>query len=355
MKIYLVGGAIRDELLGIKSLEKDWVVIGSSAEEMLKNGFISVGKSFPVFLHPKTKEEYALARKEIKVELGHKGFKFDVNKDIGLEEDLLRRDLTINAIAKSNKGELIDPYGGIQDIENRVLKHISKAFSEDPLRVFRVARFYCYLSKFNFEIHEDTLILMKELCNSRDLDNLSFERIWMETEKCLSLENSYLYFQALHDVGASNVFSCDTIQFKENLLELKKTEGSNLDAQDKWAILTMNLELTTKVKIPNSFKKSALNFSNVIETLRNENSPEILLEAIMKIDGFRNKKSALKTFNLYSMLVAESGALKKLNLNSLLGELSKVKPNKNFDKDSNLIKKDIYKKRLSIIKEHLNE
>ena len=211
MKIYLVGGAIRDELLGIKSLEKDWVVIGSSAEEMLENGFISVGKSFPVFLHPKTKEEYALARKEIKVELGHKGFKFDVNKDIGLEEDLLRRDLTINAIAKSNKGELIDPYGGIQDIENRVLKHISKAFSEDPLRVFRVARFYCYLSKFNFEIHEDTLILMKELCNSKDLDNLSFERIWMETEKCLSLENSYLYFQALHDVGASNVFSCDTI------------------------------------------------------------------------------------------------------------------------------------------------
>ena len=102
MKIYLVGGAIRDELLGIKSLEKDWVVIGSSAEEMLENGFISVGKSFPVFLHPKTKEEYALARKEIKVELGHKGFKFDVNKDIGLEEDLLRRDLTINAIAKSN-------------------------------------------------------------------------------------------------------------------------------------------------------------------------------------------------------------------------------------------------------------
>ena len=302
MKIYLVGGAIRDELLGIKSLEKDWVVIGSSAEEMLENGFISVGKSFPVFLHPKTKEEYALARKEIKVELGHKGFKFDVNKDIGLEEDLLRRDLTINAIAKSNKGELIDPYGGIQDIENRVLKHISKAFSEDPLRVFRVARFYCYLSKFNFEIHEDTLILMKELCNSKDLDNLSFERIWMETEKCLSLENSYLYFQALHDVGASNVFSCDTIQFKENLLELKKTEGSNLDAQDKWAILTMNLELTTKVKIPNSFKKSALNFSNVIETLRNENSPEILLEAIMKIDGFRNKESALKTFNLYSLL-----------------------------------------------------
>ena len=117
----------------------------------------------------------------------------------------------------------------------------------------------------------------------------------------------------------------------------------------------MNLELTTKVKIPNSFKKSALNFSNVIETLRNENSPEILLEAIMKIDGFRNKESALKTFNLYSLLTDESDAFKKLNLNSLLGELSKVKPNKNFEKDSNLIKKEIYEKRLSIIKEHFND
>jgi len=355
MKVYLVGGAVRDSLLKIPFYEKDWVVVGATKEELIGKGYKQIGKEFPVFLHPETKEEYALARKERKTGTGHKAFSFEFDKSVSLEEDLERRDITINAIAQDKKGNLIDPFKGQEDLKNKIIRRVSDAFKEDPLRVLRVARFAAKLNGHGFKVDEDTMEEIQKIVSSGELTTLSRERIWMETEKCLSLENSYLYFQALHDVGASNVFSCDTIQFKENLLELKKIEGSNLDAQDKWAIFTMNLELTTKVKIPNSFKKSALNFSNVVETLRNENSPEILLEAIMKIDGFRNKKSALKTFNLYSLLIDESDAFKKLNLNSLLGELSKVKPNKNFEKDSNLIKKEIYEKRLSIIKEHFND
>ena len=190
MKIFLVGGYVRDEILGIESHEKDWVVIGGTEQDMLDKGFISVGKSFPVFLHPVSKEEYALARKEFKTDPGHKGFRFDVNSEITIEEDLYRRDLTVNAIAKSETGELSDPYGGLKDLENRVLRHISPAFKDDPLRVYRVARFYTYLNKFNFEIHSETIELMQEISKSDEINNLSFERIWMETQKCCLLYTS---------------------------------------------------------------------------------------------------------------------------------------------------------------------
>jgi len=179
---YLVGGAVRDELLGLPVADRDFVVIGASVEEMISNGFMPVGRDFPVFLHPHTKEEYALARTERKTGRGHQGFSFHADPSVTLAEDLARRDLTINAIAKSSEDEFIDPFQGIDDIKNKVLRHVSAAFVEDPLRVLRVCRF---TSTLNFDIHPDTLKLMIQLVNTDEINDLSPERIWNEILKGL--------------------------------------------------------------------------------------------------------------------------------------------------------------------------
>ena len=197
MKTYLVGGAVRDKLLGIEPKEKDWVVVESNQQELLNLGYKQVGKKFPVFLHPETFEEYALARIERKTEVGHKGFEFDTSKSVTLKQDLLRRDLTINAIAEDHKGILIDPYNGINDLENRLLRHVSDAFSEDPLRVFRVARFYATLNKYNFKIHKTTFKAMKEIVNSGEIELLSRERLWIELSKSFDTKYSWMFFEAL--------------------------------------------------------------------------------------------------------------------------------------------------------------
>lgn len=354
MKIFLVGGAVRDEILNIQSIEKDWVVIGASEKEMLQKGFISVGKSFPVFLHPDTKEEYALARKELKTGLGHKDFEFDVNKEITLKEDLLRRDLTINAIAKSETGELIDPYGGVKDIENKILRHISDAFKEDPLRVFRVARFYTYLSKFEFEVHEETISFMKEICKSGELDNLSFERIWMETQKILSMLNSHLYFEILGETKALYPFTNELEKFKENITVLKNLKNNSLSAEEKWALLTFDIKLNERVKVPNNFKKYSNYFSKFVKTLSGDISPNLILEALMKIDAFRDKDRANKIYDLYKLTTDNQEILNNLNFLYLLDKLTKVKPEKTNDKNSKIIKEEIYEKRIFLIKEFIN-
>ena len=204
-EIFLVGGAVRDELLGIKPREKDWVIVGGSVKTMLNQGFKIVGKDFPVFLHPQTKEEYALARKERKSAPGHQGFEFETSPSITLEDDLKRRDLTINAMAKKDSGELIDPYGGQQDLAHRVLRHVSSAFSEDPLRVLRVARFNAQFADYNFSIADETLALMAELTASGELTTLSTDRIWMETEKALLAPRPSVYFETLRQCGALNL------------------------------------------------------------------------------------------------------------------------------------------------------
>lgn len=182
MKTYLVGGAVRDKLLGLPVKERDWVVVGTTPDEMLNQGFKPVGKDFPVFLHPETKEEYALARTERKSGKGYKGFQFHTSIDVTLEDDLQRRDLTINAIAENDKGELIDPYNGYKDIETGLLRHVSPAFVEDPLRVLRVARF---AARFGFKVAPETMQLMKEISLSGELKELVAERVWIETEKAL--------------------------------------------------------------------------------------------------------------------------------------------------------------------------
>jgi tRNA nucleotidyltransferase (CCA-adding enzyme) len=170
MDVYLVGGAIRDRLLGLTSQEKDWVVINATASDLTKLGYKQVGKSFPVFIHPKTGEEYALARKEIKSGKGYYGFKIDSSPNVTLEEDLYRRDLTINAMAEDNTGQIIDPFNGQKDLSNRVLRHVSAAFVEDPLRVLRVSRFKAKLHDLNFEIAPETIRLLEEIVESGELE-----------------------------------------------------------------------------------------------------------------------------------------------------------------------------------------
>jgi tRNA nucleotidyltransferase (CCA-adding enzyme) len=182
MEIYLVGGAVRDKLLGKPGKDSDWVVVGSTPQEMEHQNFKPVGKDFPVFLHPETKEEYALARTERKSGKGYKGFTFHTSTDITLEEDLARRDLTINAIAEDHTGKLIDPFNGKQDIADKILRHVSPAFVEDPLRVLRVARF---AAQFGFRIAPETMSLMKEISESGELDALVPERVWNELERAM--------------------------------------------------------------------------------------------------------------------------------------------------------------------------
>ena len=205
MKVYLVGGAVRDQLLGFPVKDRDWIVVGATPATLLSLGYQQVGKDFPVFLNPKTKEEYALARTERKAGAGYTGFICDFSPTITLEQDLIRRDLTINAMAQSEDGEIIDPYGGKQDLENRMLRHISPAFSEDPLRVLRVARFAARYHSLGFKIASETLALMAELAQSGELQHLTAERVWLETEKALNEKNAEIYFETLHKTGALSV------------------------------------------------------------------------------------------------------------------------------------------------------
>ncbi len=204
-RTYLVGGAVRDELLGIPVSEKDWVVVGATPEWMADRGFRLIGQSFPVFLHPETSEEHALARTERKSGRGYKGFSFFAAPEVTLEQDLVRRDLTINSIVKDGQDNFIDPYGGQKDLHDRVLRHVSAAFSEDPLRVLRVARFMAKLADFDFNIAPETLHLMKQIVASGELDDLTPERVWMETEKALLTARPRRYFETLQQVGALEV------------------------------------------------------------------------------------------------------------------------------------------------------
>lgn len=202
MQIYLVGGAVRDSLLNIPVVDHDWVVVGATPAELLALGYQQVGKDFPVFLNPDSHEEYALARTERKSGQGYTGFTCYAAPDVTLEEDLLRRDLTINAIARSAEGELIDPYGGVADLQARVLRHVSDAFGEDPLRVLRVARFNARFAHLGFRIADETLALMRQMAHSGELAALTAERVWKETEKALQSQSPQVYFQVLRDCGA---------------------------------------------------------------------------------------------------------------------------------------------------------
>ncbi|HVW69505.1 MAG TPA: multifunctional CCA addition/repair protein [Steroidobacteraceae bacterium] len=202
MELYLVGGAVRDRLLGRPVVERDWVVVGARPEELERDGFVPVGREFPVFLHPQTHEEYALARVERKTGLGYRGFTTQFAPDVTLEEDLKRRDLTINAMAEAPSGELIDPYGGRRDLEARVLRHVSEAFVEDPVRILRVARFAARYADLGFRVAEETVTLMKRMTESGEVDALVPERVWQETERALGETRPDVFFETLRSCGA---------------------------------------------------------------------------------------------------------------------------------------------------------
>ena len=202
MQIYKVGGAVRDRLLGRPVTEVDWVVVGASAEQMLEKGFRPVGADFPVFLHPQSGEEYALARTERKSGRGYGGFTFHASPEVSLEDDLIRRDLTINAIAEDAHGQLIDPYGGQRDLASKTLRHVSPAFAEDPLRVLRVARFAARYAPLGFSVADDTLDLMRQLAESGELDALTPERSWKEISRALMEPRPDVFIQVLRDCGA---------------------------------------------------------------------------------------------------------------------------------------------------------
>lgn len=202
MQIYLVGGAVRDQLLNLPVKDRDYLVVGATPEQLLAEGYQQVGNDFPVFLHPETKEEYALARQERKNGVGYNGFLCDFSPDVTLEQDLIRRDLTINAIAQDASGQIFDPYGGQQDLANRLLRHISPAFSEDPLRVLRVARFAARFHSLGFSIAPETVKLMQEMTACGELAHLTAERVWLETQKAFATDNPQIYFEVLRKIGA---------------------------------------------------------------------------------------------------------------------------------------------------------
>ncbi len=257
MQVYRVGGAIRDKLLGLPIKDTDWVVTGSSPEQMVALGYRPVGQDFPVFLHPETQQEYALARTERKVSQGYAGFQFNTAADITIEQDLERRDLTINAIAEDEQGNLIDPFNGQQDIKNRVLRHVSDAFVEDPVRVLRIARFAARFAQLGFTIAEQTCELILQIGNSGELDALVPERVWTEMSRALSEPDPQVFFTSLRECGVlgilfpeiNNLFGvAQTAKYHPEvdtgihlMLALKKSAEMELDNETRFAVLTHDL------------------------------------------------------------------------------------------------------------------
>ena len=358
MKIFLVGGAIRDELLGIPFNEKDWVVVNSSHKEMIKRGFKQVGKNFPVYLHPKTKEQYALARKERKTGKGHKNFSFNTKSDVTLIEDLKRRDITINAIAKDDSGKLYDPFGGLKDLKERRIRIVSKAFSEDPLRLFRVARFKSKLAELNFSISKDSLEVLKKMSSNNEINYLSGERIWDETQKALSYKNSSKYFTTLKKVGALKYFDGLEKTYYKNLKFLKKMDCEIDMVSEKWAIINLNSSyseiLERKIRVPNKMSNFRKTLNELFQLIKKKNINEKkFLTSLNKMNFFRNESNLLDSLDLLEKL--EIISLKKnKNWKSLLKELKKVKL-KTSGLRAEEIKEKIFNKRLKVIQDKKND
>ena len=274
VRTYLVGGAVRDEMLGRAISERDWVVVGAREEDMLRRGFTRVGHAFPVFLHPQTGEEHALARTESKVAPGHTGFEFNASPEVDLVTDLRRRDLTINAMAKDAKGALIDPYEGTRDLENRVLRHVSDAFVEDPLRVLRVARFCAQLRDFGFEVAEETLALMRKISKSGELDHLPRERVWGELAKVLQTRWLDVFFRVLGSADCLLPWFAECHFTGKALSTLGDSQRYLPSGAARFAGLAALLDeraaqaLTTRLGAPKQHTRAALLVARHAETFR---------------------------------------------------------------------------------------
>ncbi|MBF0193182.1 MAG: multifunctional CCA addition/repair protein [Magnetococcales bacterium] len=253
MQCYQVGGSVRDALLGVDSQDRDWVVVGETPETLIALGFKQVGADFPVFIHPISKEEYALARTEKKTGPGYHGFKVQFGREVSLEEDLIRRDLTINAMAIDSHGKIIDPFGGQKDLKQRILRHVSDAFAEDPLRVLRVARFLARFAHLGFTIAPQTLTLMQNITSSGGLKELTPERIWIETEKALTTPRPSIFFKTLKECGA----------IKELFFELETLAGQTQPQQyhpegDAWIHTLLSVDAAAQLSPKTEVRFAAL-------------------------------------------------------------------------------------------------
>ncbi len=281
MKTYLVGGAVRDRLLNQPVYDRDWVVVGATAEQMSALGYQAVGKDFPVFLHPRSKEEYALARTERKNGHGYKGFDFYASPDVSLEQDLQRRDLTINAMAEDERGQVIDPFGGQRDLAERRLRHVSPAFAEDPLRVLRVARFAARFSHLGFQVAAETLRLMAQIADSGELQHLTRERVWSELERALQERSPGVFFELLRQCRALAVLLPEIDQLLASadgpaaLAALQRSTAYPTLAATRLAILCLFIDggrerlepMLVRLKAPNDTRALCLLVSAQARTL----------------------------------------------------------------------------------------
>ena len=331
MQVYLVGGAVRDALLNRKVIERDYVVVGATPEEMLSQGFTQVGKDFPVFLHPKTQEEYALARIERKSGKGYTGFVCDASSTVTLEEDLLRRDLTVNAIAQDNLGNLIDPYDGKKDLENRLLRHVSEAFSEDPLRVFRVARFATRYAYLGFTIADETMALMQTMAHSGELKTLSAERVWQETKRSLLEQTPHVFFTVLSQAQALNDWFAElennvdaaltTLKAAVEIekVEAEKSEANSSDAESvtlikRFTALLSHLteddakQLCSRLKVQNQVSEIVTLACKFKALLANtNNSPSDLLALFNGCDAWRREERFLLLLSAFASYAHTQG------------------------------------------------
>ena len=381
MKIYLVGGAVRDKILGIPVKDRDYLVVGSTPEEMVKLGYKPIGKDFPVFLHPKTKEEYALARTERKVGKGYHGFKFYTSPNVTLEEDLRRRDITINAIAEDEDGNIYDPFNGKDDIKNKIIRHVSDAFIEDPLRVLRVARFTSLDVRFKVQI--ETLALMKNMVLSGELKTLSVERVVLEISKGLEGKNPDIMLHYLCECGALNeVFpglntdpdlSRDFIKLGLAMKEAPQSLGVESkiimlllvpyfgkhyspDAHKSWikqqSYLLKHLKLSSlSVKIFMNIIEEELNLKNFLSLTEQDK-----LDCLYRLDFFRRPNIILEILNIIRVFYKkfEKMTVNYEDLNNFLArfanEINKLKSKLDNSKSGDEIKKFVYQERLSVLK-----
>ena len=356
MQEFLVGGAIRDKILGIatESTEKDYVVVDSSPEEMKSLGFRQVGKEFPVFLHPQSKEEYALARLERKVGKGYKGFEFNTSKSVTLEQDLSRRDLTINAIAqnKDGSGEYIDPFGGLDDIKARKLKHVSEAFTEDPVRILRTARFASRFNHLGFTIDSKTLDLMKMMVSSGEVDALTPERVFKEINLSMNSESPSIFFEVLIESGAyQRLFPMLEMTQAANL---KLLDHENLTSEVRLALWLYDQNpsnighLCEHLKCPKDIQQIAELVSiwhNFVSDFLSH-KPEEILNFYLKTDGLRRQKRFELILDSFKYINIDTSPIVQLKnqLNSI-----KISDLKNIN-----IAQELAEERLSVISRFIN-
>jgi tRNA nucleotidyltransferase (CCA-adding enzyme) len=319
MKTYLVGGAVRDKLLGYPHHENDWVVVGATPEEMIADGFKPVGKDFPVFLHPHTNEEYALARTERKTAPGYRGFVCHSDPGVTLEEDLLRRDLTINAMAQDDDGTVIDPYGGRRDLDAKILRHVSPAFAEDPLRILRTARFAARYFHQGFRIAPETTALMRTMVENGEVDALVPERVWKELQRALDERSPEQFFLTLQNCGALArlmpelaAVSASTWQALQRAAQEQTADTIRFGVLARELDRRQTLSLCERLKAPNAFREMAMLIAERMTDLLRAASAADALQLLDSTDTWRRPERFAQWLEACALLDAPTAQLQRM-------------------------------------------